>query len=221
MGSKSTTTLVLSLAAFVFFLIAATYFDSFYAFLTDESQGVEILTAIFYICGGVVLIRTGYPIVKSGKFFDAAFIFLLGAFFIFVGGEEESWGQWIFNFSTPQQLSDINYQQEVNIHNLDFFSGAFSAHTILNLFVIVYGILIPVLYASLDKLKIFLDNIRFPVIPQHLISIFIIGFIYEKVLYRTDASEAWRHTEVTEFFFATGFLSFCIFYFSSRDRSPV
>lgn len=36
----------------------------------------------------------------------------------FVAGEELSWGQWIFHWGTPDMLTEINRQQETNLHNI-------------------------------------------------------------------------------------------------------
>ncbi|PHR59826.1 MAG: hypothetical protein COA47_08545 [Robiginitomaculum sp.] len=36
----------------------------------------------------------------------------------FVAGEELSWGQWVFYWGTPDILTEINRQQETNLHNI-------------------------------------------------------------------------------------------------------
>jgi hypothetical protein len=35
-----------------------------------------------------------------------------------IAGEELSWGQWIFHWSTPDSLAAVNLQNETNLHNL-------------------------------------------------------------------------------------------------------
>jgi len=49
-------------------------------------------------------------------------IFFIGlAIFMFVcAGEEISWGQRILGFETPDSLSEINTQDEFNVHNIEF-----------------------------------------------------------------------------------------------------
>ncbi len=50
--------------------------------------------------------------------------YLLLAIFFFVGfGEEISWGQRILGIATPEPLSEINVQNEINLHNLKVFHG--------------------------------------------------------------------------------------------------
>jgi len=57
--------------------------------------------------------------------------------FFLASGEEISWGQRIFNFSTPEYLSSINDQNELNIHNINkkFFDRVLDRTTII--FVII------------------------------------------------------------------------------------
>lgn len=42
-------------------------------------------------------------------------LLMLGGFFI--AGEEHSWGQHFFNWSTPEYWAELNRQQETNLHN--------------------------------------------------------------------------------------------------------
>lgn len=35
-----------------------------------------------------------------------------------IAGEELSWGQWIFHWSTPEPIAAVNLQEETNLHNL-------------------------------------------------------------------------------------------------------
>jgi hypothetical protein len=41
----------------------------------------------------------------------------LGCFYF--GGEEASWGQWLFGWATPEMWQAVNDQNETNLHNLD------------------------------------------------------------------------------------------------------
>ncbi len=64
-------------------------------------------------------------------------LLILSIMFFFGAGEEISWGQRIFNLQTPEYLSNINDQNEPNIHNINkkFFDRALDRFTIL--FVII------------------------------------------------------------------------------------
>jgi hypothetical protein len=37
---------------------------------------------------------------------------------VYFAGEEISWGQWIFDWKTPEMLKRLNIQQETNLHNI-------------------------------------------------------------------------------------------------------
>ncbi len=48
---------------------------------------------------------------------------LLGIFFFVAFGEELSWGQQVMRFSTPESISSINRQGELNLHNLEILDS--------------------------------------------------------------------------------------------------
>ena len=50
---------------------------------------------------------------------------ILAALFLFITGEEISWGQRIFGWETPEWMAENNVQEETTIHNLEIFN----AHT--------------------------------------------------------------------------------------------
>lgn len=70
----------------------------------EVGTNLTLLATIFYI------------FFSKGKF-----NYLLVVFpFLFLM-EEISWGQHFLNFSTPSWLQGINIQEEVNLHNIEFF----------------------------------------------------------------------------------------------------
>ena len=48
---------------------------------------------------------------------------LLALFFFVAFGEELSWGQHFFGFSTPAAIESLNQQEELNLHNLTFIDS--------------------------------------------------------------------------------------------------
>ena len=46
--------------------------------------------------------------------------------FVFAAGEEISWGQRMFGFETPDYLRDVNFQNEFNVHNIEWAIGPIS-----------------------------------------------------------------------------------------------
>lgn len=67
-------------------------------------------------------------------------VFALGC--IFIAGEEHSWGQHIFNWSTPDYWANINRQQETNLHNTSSWLNH-KPRTVLEIGMIVGGLIAP------------------------------------------------------------------------------
>ena len=206
---------------------ALTYYNGLlYEVLTNESRGLEILTAIFYIAASGILLRQTYTLFRNKIIPIRTLILpaLLGLFFIVVGGEEESWGQWIFELSTPETLREVNYQNEINFHNLDIFTGSFHANVLLYRFVFLYAIIVPFAYLTIGWVRNILDKIGCPVIPVYLTPIFASAFVYRYMALNVPfppASEVWRHAETAEFIFAVGFLVFIIDRFLKYKKEGV
>ena len=59
----------------------------------------------------LLLKRLGHPRI-------AVVYYLVALLFVLAALEEISWGQRLFGWGTPQALSEINKQQETNIHNI-------------------------------------------------------------------------------------------------------
>jgi len=57
-------------------------------------------------------------LVKKLVYLGLALLFLFGA------GEEISWGQRILGFQTPEPLSEVNRQEEFNLHNLSAWEAS-------------------------------------------------------------------------------------------------
>lgn len=69
-------------------------------------------------------------------------LFALGA--LYFAGEEASWGQHYFGWSTPEALAAVNQQQETNIHNIGGIFDQFP-RTVLSLGVLLGGVVLPIL----------------------------------------------------------------------------
>ena len=65
---------------------------------------------------GIAVISASIALRQSGP--SRALFVLLGLAAVIIAGEEMSWGQWIFGWSTPETLSAVNLQNETNLHNL-------------------------------------------------------------------------------------------------------
>ncbi len=91
----------------------------FYANQFNEESGfVEIATnalgLLADVLGASLALRPPLPILRGFRYWFA--ILALGM--VFFVGEEVSWGQHVFGWSTPGAWADLNRQQETNLHNL-------------------------------------------------------------------------------------------------------
>jgi len=66
----------------------------------------------------------------------------LGSFY--VAAEEISWGQWIFQWDTPESWKEANYQNETNLHNTSKWLNQ-KPRLLLEIGVITGGTIIPLL----------------------------------------------------------------------------
>ncbi len=83
--------------------------------LTSEDNLIEYAQFLILITSCILC----YLIQKKlNKYRVYKFLFILGIiFFLFLAGEEISWGQRWFNIETPQHIAKNNLQNEINIHN--------------------------------------------------------------------------------------------------------
>ncbi|MDA9714920.1 hypothetical protein N9V04_00785, partial [Bacteroidota bacterium] len=64
-------------------------------------------------------------------------LLMLSIVFFLIAGEEISWGQRIFDLATPDYLSSVNEQDELNFHNINkrFFDRLLDRATIIFVFI--------------------------------------------------------------------------------------
>jgi len=69
----------------------------------------------------------------------------LAVLFFFGAGEEISWGQRILGFETPQSISEVNKQEEFNLHNLSTWEASkfLDADRMFDLFWFLFAVLTP------------------------------------------------------------------------------
>ncbi len=208
---------VISLLIVISFLAILSVDRELYMELAKEGTNTERLTSIFYLAAGILfLVRAvkDYRQTKSVKML--MFPLLFGLFFLFIAGEEESWGQWLFYYDTPEAIKNMNTQKELNVHNLSILSSFISPHGVLNLLALMTGIIIPLVYLMVSPLRRLLNRLRFPVSPLACMTLFILGLFYEKAsgyIYYN-----WASAEIREFLFSIAFLLFSISAYRVRNR---
>ena len=86
-----------------------------YSTFYSENGLFETLTVVFLLLAFIILIKC----IHRSKSFSIRILLGFMSFGVLIFAMEEiSWGQAIFKWKTPQELSRINYQNETNFHNL-------------------------------------------------------------------------------------------------------
>jgi hypothetical protein len=138
-----------------------------------EDSLLEYLTAIFYFAAFCISITISSQFYKCKLYCCASLYYALTAGLFFVAMEEISWGQRILRISTPAEFSDYNYQNEINIHNINNFP----LHS-LYIFVGLYGGIIKILLPNFIKIR-YRAFVKC-VIPDYYLSFYflVVAFLY-------------------------------------------
>lgn len=127
-------------------------------FIAEDNWG-EYASFPAFILAGVLFFTLFYNSVSKLK--DIWFI-LLSVAMLFIAMEEISWGQRIFELRTPGILSEINYQKEINLHNITAFSPGGVIYSIVSVMLCIYGCIAPVAVKYIPLIKKIVDKINLP-----------------------------------------------------------
>jgi hypothetical protein len=183
-------------------------FRPLYRALVWEDGVVEWIQVVL-VSGLVVLgivIRTrlahaGYP--WFGRLYLAAAV---GAMFVL--GEEISWGQRIFGWTTPDALAEVNEQAETNLHNV---RGVLSVLNLVVLGVAAAAAALPIVWRTWAgrRARSFAEALLVP--PLFVVPAFLPVILYRmgRMMWLPDApATVSRYQEVTEMCFYFGFFTF-------------
>lgn len=124
--------------------------------------------------------------------------------FVFMG-EEISWGQRILDIETPALMNEINYQQEINIHNIKGLMG--DPYTYVSIMMIATGFLLPVM-ALLPLGKKIFQWLAFPVASLACMPLFVGAYLFGKYYHGLLLHPYDGAAEVRELLFAVGLFVF-------------
>ena len=205
-------------------LVELTKEDGFYEY------GGAILFLLTSIAFFVLVAKPSLYQNKASKPYPQRKFFLFFAIlFFFAFGEEISWGQRILNFATPESLKKLNMQEEFNLHNIDVFHGitadgkektGFSAlltmHKMFYLACLLYLLVLPILYKK-DKIESFIDKLGAPVPSIFFGLVFIVNWIYSRMLAANNTLDNHGIVEIKEAVIALILFTIplSIFYFKS------
>jgi hypothetical protein len=190
-----------------------------YAAFAAEDGVAETLTALFYFAAGVILLVAGGKAIKKDRRPVRQIVpFLLALLFIFAAGEEISWGQRLFHLSVPHALEGKTFDNDLSLHNLKIFGyPLLEGNRLLNLFVILTGMILPLAYAVSTKVRKLIAAVNFPIAPLATLPLFLLSLIYGLALSRI--THHWAPTEIKEFLFSLGYFLASISVASGKNKT--
>lgn len=194
---------------FLYFLMVRLLPNDIFMEMVKEDRLVEN-SQFFVLFFSAILSGATAKILLNKNRALAAFYIIATLGLIFIAGDEISWGQRLFGVETPQNISQVNSQQETNIHNL------YPVLPFTRLFYILLGFYGAFSHFLLPALK----NVTyrdFFIVPNYLFLYFFpIGFY--NLLFTDELKRPFGEwSEVTELYFYAGMLVFITFiYFRSK-----
>jgi len=93
--------------------------------MIGENYPVDLLTFFVFLLAGAqgISLARKLSAVPNVPALPRIFYVLFAVLLLLIGMEEISWGQSFLHFETPQSISQINTQQEFNVHNLRGMGG--------------------------------------------------------------------------------------------------
>jgi len=115
--------MVVFLVPFFLIFVSVTvkiFYPDTYIVIIQEDHLLEYLQFLFYLLAGIFAFLAAKLFGSDEKINKILFL-LLAMAIAFVAFEEISWGQRIFGIETPEYIATINTQNEISIHNMEFF----------------------------------------------------------------------------------------------------
>lgn len=173
----------------------------FYRQLVSEDGILETLQFVFYFLTGCVLLKKLLGMLRGpNDWILKGVLLILGGGFLFLSGEEISWGERILNFARPDYFTVYNVQQEFSVHNLVYIQPLI--HGTYILMGIVLGIVVPILskLSIFKKFRSYLFGWDLSLYFLPLAFVYLMLVIYPPVsLYGFNAyGFIWRDQEVVE-----------------------
>lgn len=194
-------------------VLAGVYFgfanqDFFTNNFAKEDGAIENATAAFLLMGSILMIRRLFVIKNRAGLWFIVTTAVVALAFLFVAGEEISWGQRIFNVESSEFFSEYNAQGETNLHNLtvgDVKINKLVFGKILTGLIILYLIVGSMAFRKSTAVKKWMDRMAVPVSKYHPIIAYVITSFLITII------PASRNSELLEFASAVIFFMILLF----------
>ena len=130
---------LLAIIVFVTKFTSPAFYDRF---IEGEHALVELATPVVALCGfvvGLTMLRSLHEIPSRAM---RLWVVLITLSCLYLGGEELSWGQQLFEWETPAEIEKLNDQQETNLHNMSSWFDQ-KPRLLLELWVLIGGVVMP------------------------------------------------------------------------------
>jgi hypothetical protein len=193
--------------------LSALFGKEAYKWFTAEDGFAETLQMIFYVLALVMSATFAWRQYRAGERLIALLYLGLSLAFVFMGGEELSWGQRLFGWETPEAFVEANKQGETTLHNIHGVEAAFKW---LQMVVGAYGAILPLvvlLWRPGPRWTKLVDA----VVPHYtLVLYFLPMFIWRLFRNLTEVPDDFsfvvaEYNEVIELILAIGFALFVVY----------
>jgi tetratricopeptide (TPR) repeat protein len=199
---------------FLLFLFIKLLFPDTYVLITEEDYVVENGQFLFYFISSILSLFVSIKLIKNKLTVHGVLYVILSIGLFFIAMEEISWGQRIFNITTPDLFSKHNRQYEMNIHNMDVIGKSLlnKAYILLG----AYGAFAWLFVRTfMLRAKTKCEHIINFVVPDWYVSsyfffVFLIYIFLDFMNPYPGGFLLWKDQEPAELSLALGFFSFVI-----------
>jgi hypothetical protein len=177
------------------------YNPPLFTWITREDSVSESVSAICYLMAACIFFIEW---VRGG--FRNIFVLGYALLFLFVGGEEISWGQRLVGIQTPQALMELNVQKEANLHNIDGIHQ--HVRKIGLLVVLTIAVLMPLTQRFVPVMQRLYARLMIPVVPLWTLPLTILSFIFMAVPRMLFDKPVFSLDEIGELYLSLVFLFF-------------
>lgn len=191
-----------------------------YKWFTGEDGFAETLQVILYFLALVMALFLVSRHYRAGDRLLALLYLGLSLGFLFMVGEEISWGQRLFGWVTPAAMVEINKQQETSLHNIYGVEYAFKW---LQMLVGAYGAILPLVVLFWPP-RVKWEKLINAVVPHYtLVLYFLPMFIWRLFRNTSEVPPSYRFVvaefnEVVELILTIGFALFMAFQWRQRKE---
>ncbi|WP_323844202.1 hypothetical protein [Microbulbifer magnicolonia] len=200
--NRSLLVMAIALAASVLFVAEAPRLieAGTLSFIVNEDGLLESITALLFLASSAVALGTArLDVTPRHKYI----LWIMALAFFLCFGEEISWGQRIFDISTPEALATINAQQEINLHN----SFGYLADHLFIIVVFCYGFLVPALASISPVFYNLMDRFGIPIASMGLAIGFLgVSLFHDFIFWRWFSPWGLRIAELRELLSSLGIL---------------